>query len=177
MLEPHPTSDVDLWPVPHRSWIRRAGSPVARWSGYLLVFAAVVAGQSTGPGMDTPRASLEKRVRRLREGGTDSIRARVVGRSAWCPTFPDENVIRLQWRSVVSTLGRDRTIPIERLEPVTVHAPRTRPGTEQLPKRHWVLDLDGPGGPGSIAAPIEDLALLGAAAGWSAPPGLRDLVR
>ena len=73
-------------------------------------------------------------------------------------------------------MGPPRRVPIERLEPVGVHAPRTKPGFEHLPRRYWVLDLDGPGGPGSIAARIEELALLGAAAGWSPPPGLHHLV-
>lgn len=175
MLESHPMRDTGLWPVPHQSWVRRASSRIARWGGYLLLFAVVVAGQSTGPGADAPRASLNKRVQRLREGGSDSIQARVIGRSAWCPAFPDENVIQLKWRSAVSTLGQDRRIPIEDLEPIAIHAPRIKCGQEQLPRRYWVLDLDGAGGAGSIAATIEELALLGAAAGWRTPPGLQEL--
>jgi hypothetical protein len=175
MLEPHPMRDADIWPVPHQSWMRRITSRVARWLGYLLLFAILVAGQSAGPGTDAPRASLKKRVRKLREGGSDSIQARVIGRSAWCPTFPDENVIHLKWRSAVSTLGRDRTIPIKDLDPIAIHAPRTKPGHEKLPRHYWILDLDGAGGAGSIAATIEELALLGAAAGWRTPPGLQEL--
>jgi hypothetical protein len=175
MLDPHPRRHADIWPLPHRSWMRRTSRRIAGWLGYLLLFAILVAGQSAGPGTDAPRASLKKRVRRLREGGSDSIQARVIGRSAWCPALPDENVIQLKWRSAVSTLGRDRTIPLADLDPIAIHAPRTKPGQENLPRRYWILDLDGAGGAGSIAATIEELALLGAAAGWRTPPGLQEL--
>jgi hypothetical protein len=150
MLEPHPIREADIWPVPHQSWIRGITSRVARWGGYLLLFVVLVAGQSAGPGTDAPRASLKKRVWRLREGGSDSIQARIIGRSAWCPAFPDENVIQLKWRSAVSTLGRDRTIPIEDLDPIAIHAPRTKPGQEKLPRRYWILDLDGAAAPAAL---------------------------
>ncbi len=174
MLGSDPTHEGDTWPIPHRSWPRRLSSRVARWTAYLVVLAISVAGQSAATAVDAPRGSLRKRVRKMRDGATDTIQARVIGDSPWCPALPDENVLRLNWRSAVSTLGRDRAIPVDDLTPVAIHRPRSKPGLEDLPRRYWILDVDGPGGPGSVAARIEDLALLSAAAGWPAPPGLTE---
>jgi hypothetical protein len=169
--------EADIWPLPHRSWLRRIASRLAAWVGYVLYYVVGVVLQSPGLplGVDAPSRSLKKRVRRLREGGSDSTEARVIGNSAWCPTLPDHNVITLGWRNAVSKLGRERVIPIDDLAPIAIHRPRTKPGLESLPRRYWVLDLDGSGRHGSIAATIEDLALLGAAAGWDTPPRLGEI--
>jgi hypothetical protein len=121
--------------------------------------------------------TLSKRLRDLNRGGAITFDAIVIGGSDWCPRYPDPNRIRLTNRAAVSTLGRDRTIPLRQLGPVVLHQPRAKPGARKLPRSFWVLDLDGPGGQGSIAARLDDLALLAAVAKWPPPPELMRLAR
>jgi hypothetical protein len=111
----------------------------------------------------------------MRAGDSDSISARIIGTSKWCTALPDDTTIELGWRKAVSTLGRERVIPIDQLAPADLHPPRTKPALEKMPRNYWVLDLVGPGGTGSIAARLEDLALLGAIAGWEPPQALMEL--
>jgi hypothetical protein len=64
------------------------------------------------------------------------------------------------------------------LEPPPVaSAYRPAHDLQTLPRHFWVVDLDGPGGQGSIAARLDDLALLAAVAGWPPPPELTRLAR
>jgi hypothetical protein len=163
---PRTTPAAPLWPLP-------AGPPVTRAFRYaalaLVVALEAVAGAPIALLQRFPRP-LPRRLRDLEKGHSISIEASVIGSSGWCPRFPDVFEVRVTRESAISTLGRDREIPLDRLAPVTLHRPGQRPDAPRLPGDFWILDLDGEGGAGSIAARLDDLALLAAVAGWPPPP-------
>jgi hypothetical protein len=174
MEDPFSNDDEQAAPF----WPLTVGSPLARAARRIVGPLTVVIGILSWYPMAVPFAPpLTKRLRDLNRGHPATFEAIVLGSSSWCPRYPDPNRIRLTSGSAVSTLGRDRTIPLRRLSPVALHQPRTKPGATRLPRYFWVVDLDGPGGQGSIAARLDDLALLAAVAGWPPPPELRRLAR
>jgi hypothetical protein len=159
-----------LWPV-------TVGSPLARAARRVVGPLFVVLGSLVSVPLAVPFAPpLTKQLRELNRGRPVTFEAIVIGSSTWCPRYPDPHKVRLTSRSAVLTLGnRDRAIPLTRLTPTGLHRPRAKQGLESLPRSCWVVDLDGPGGPGSIAARLDDLALLAAVAGWPPPPELTRL--
>jgi len=162
---------VPLWPL-------TVGSPLARVGRRIAGPLTAALGVLTWYPMAVPFAPpLTKRLRNLNRGHTITFDAVVVGSADWCPQYPDPNRIRLTRHSAVSTLGRYRTIPLARLTPIALHQPQSKNPVARLPRPFWVLDLDGSGGQGSIAARLDDLALVAAVAGWPPPPELTRLAR
>lgn len=143
-----------------------------RYLAYFAMLAVVLVLQGpTGPEWPGPRR-MGKRLERLARGGEEQLPCVIIGRSGWCPALPDFNTIRLSASEAISTLGRDRPIPLDGLTPVALHRPRAKPGAPKTPRSFWLLDLDGEGGRGTIAASLRDLALIAAVAKWPPPPEL-----
>jgi len=82
-------------------------------------------GRSLRSAPDQAAARAEPRGRPI------TFEAIIIGSAAWCPRYPDPNRIRLTSGSAVSTLGRDRAIPLAQLTPVALHQPRTKPAPGQ----------------------------------------------
>ena len=163
---------VPLWPLTVGSPLARAGRRIA--GPLSLVIETLLVAPTGAVPFHRP---LTKRLRDLHRGHTTTFEAIIIGSSPWCPKYPDPNRIGVTSHSAISTLGRHREIPLTELAVVALHQPRERPRSDHLPRSFWVVDLDGSGGPGSLAARLEDLALLAAVAGWPPPPELTRLAR
>jgi hypothetical protein len=120
--------------------------------------------------MGTRAPSPPKQLADARTDGHAGASAAVLGTSSWCPTIAGTGILRMDADGVTYTQGLTRAVPVDRLHPVAVHAPRTTTTPVRLPRSWWVLEVDGDAGPGIIAAPLDALAILGAFAGWEPPP-------
>lgn len=158
----------DVWPIPRPHPLTMP----FRYLAYLAMLTiAMVLQAPIGPEWPGPRG-VAKRLERLRSGGEELLPCVIIGRSGWCPALPDFNTIRLDANEAISTLGRDRPIPLDGLIPVKLHRSGAKPGAPKTPRSFWLLDLDGEGGKGTIAATIGNLALIAAVAKWPPPPEL-----
>ena len=161
---PDPASEPGLWPLPARRTSERL-------LGFLGWTVEIALGLLAGAGALPVTPASARTLAEVRAGRTSSANAAVFGAASWCPRIPGTGVLRLEQDGATYNQGLPRRLPLDRLTPVAVHAPRTISTPVRLLRRWWVLDLDGPGGAGSVAALPEDLALLGGLAGWLPPPG------
>ena len=147
--------------------------------GFAVELAVGLISHGLGSPLSERTPALETRARRLREGAEEDFRAAVFGTAAWCPRFSDLGVLTVAAGAARYSQGTSRTLPIAALTPLRVQAaslgrertPRMATAPRRLPRSWWVLELSGPSGSAFIAAPLDGLAILGAAAAWPAPPG------
>ena len=152
------------WPLPvHRTRERLLG--ILSWTIEITI------GLIGGAGAIPLRSASARTLAEVRAGRSSSVSAAVFGTASWCPSIPGTGMLRLEQDGATYDQGLPRRLPLDRLTPVAVHAPRAVSTAVRLPHRWWVLDLDGSAGAGSGAARLEDLALLGGLAGWPPPPG------
>lgn len=166
------------WPLPVRAARRRSRNPL-RLAATLVGAAGLVvlavlfdadAGLDGLGGAGRSR-SVPERLRAIAAGTPERLGASVFGPASWCPRYPDHGQLALAVGSVVYAQGIARAVPVGDLAPVRLRPAATVQGPVRLAPAAWVLDVEGPGGSGSIAVgSLEDLAVLGAVARWAPPP-------
>jgi hypothetical protein len=165
------------WPVPERATRRRVGNVLRGalavvGTAALVVLAALVdAGDADHVGGGRER-SVPERLRAIEAGTPERLGAAVFGPAPWCPRYPGWGQLALSVGTVVYDQGIERVMPVGELAAVRLRPAADVEAPLRLAPAAWVLDVTGPGGSGSIAVrALEDLAVLGAVAGWSPPPG------
>ena len=160
------------WPLPDRTAQRRTSNAASLALGGVVAVALGLAGAMSGASLGEWRErSVPDRLKSIIEGQDEFVSAAVFGTAGWCPRFPDWGMLRLSAGDITYDQGVARVIPVQNLRPVAVRSARSVAAPLKL-RRGWVLDLAGPDGTGSIALRFtEDLALLGAVAGWPPAPG------
>jgi hypothetical protein len=161
-------SVLGLWPLPRRAVWKRLLSVI----GWVVEFAFNLAAGGTSQ-MERRRPAPEERLADARTAAGTAIDAALLGSASWCPSIPGKGVLKLDSTGASYEQGLPRHVPLDGLAPTAVHAPRTTSTPVRLPRTWWVLDLEGAAGSCRVAAQLDDLAVLGAWAGWPPPPGWR----
>lgn len=165
---PVPAGIGALWPLPPAS----AGHRALTVLGFIFELALAVAVGGIGVDVSWRTANPTRILTMLADGEEHTFSAAVYGAPSWCPRFPDSGTLALSMGAVWYSQGIGREIPVTAgLAPRRVHAPRTLATPQRLPRSWWVLEVDAPQGTAFIAAPLDELALLGAVASWPVPIG------
>lgn len=162
----------DPWPLPDRHARRRTNNAASLALGGVLAVAHGLAGAVAGGSLGEWRErSVPDRLTLIRGGQDELVSAAVFGPAGWCPRFPGWGMLSLSTGDLTYSQGLARALPVHDLTPTAVRPARSVSAPLTL-RRGWVLDLVGPDGVGSIALRFpEDVALLGAVAGWPPAPG------
>lgn len=172
-----PPQHGDLWPLPSQSGFRRGA--VRAWATLFNVAAVITAGllEDTGPvaSVDGKKQDAATRLANMRAGKAEHVSVQIFGEPCWGHRYGPDTFLNLTIDRVEHS-GSGRAVPVHQFMPVAIYKPRGKRGLKGVRRRSWIIDVDGPAGPGTIAGRLEDLALVAAVGGWPVPPELPALV-